>query len=439
MADLGCYRRHHRQPGAAACVSRTALPAAEWRKATGLVRVIAALADEHGGPRFVGGAVRDTLLGIAVSDVDLATALPPGVVIDRLQAAKIKAVPTGIAHGTVTAVANGKNYEITTLRRDVATDGRRATVAFSVDWREDAARRDFTINALYADPATGEIFDYFGGLEDLKNRAVRFIGNADERIAEDHLRILRYFRFLARFGNGTVNDEAIAACTAAANKLLALSRERIASELLKLLALPDPRQAISLMVGHGIFAAFLPELKGDAVHSVNRLVVRERANAITPSLPTRILSLLPRDPGIVQKVAMRLKLSNAMRADMVARASVPTPSAQNIRAIAYREHVECARDAAILFSDDADLSAALAALRGWDIPEFPIKGGALVSRGLPVGPVVAETLRAIEGQWIAESFPPLDRVNEIADQAVALAIDVSRNENAAAFVNGRAK
>ena len=420
-------------------MSKTTLPTTEWRNAIGLRRVISALADEHGGPRFVGGAVRDTLLGIAVSDVDLATALPPGVVIDRLQAAKIKAVPTGIAHGTVTAVANGKNYEITTLRRDVATDGRRATVAFSVDWREDAARRDFTINALYADPATGAIFDYFGGLEDLKNRAVRFIGDANERIAEDHLRILRYFRFLARFGNGNVNDEAIAACAIAANKLLALSRERIASELLKLLALPDPRQAISLMVDHGIFVAFLPELKGDAVHSVNRLVARERGNAITPSLLTRILSLLPRDPGTVQKVAMRLKISNAMRADLVARARVPTPSAQNTRAIAYREGIECAREAAILFSDDADLLAALAALKGWDVPEFPIKGGKLVSRGLPVGPMVAETLRAIEGQWIAESFPPLDRVNEIADQAVALAIDVSRNENAAAFVNGRAK
>ena len=175
------------------------LPDVEWRDADGLKRVIAALADDHGGPRIVGGAVRDSLLGIAVTDVDLATILHPDAVIDRLEAARIKAVPTGLDHGTVTAVADGKNYEITTLRRDVATDGRRATVAFATDWREDAARRDFTINALYADPNTGEIFDYFDGLADLESGTIRFIGDADQRIAEDFLRILRYFRFLARF------------------------------------------------------------------------------------------------------------------------------------------------------------------------------------------------------------------------------------------------
>lgn len=402
------------------------LPSAPWREAEGLKRVVTALHDDHGGPLIVGGAVRDTLLDIEVTDVDLATTLLPDVVIDRLEAARIKAIPTGIDHGTITAVIDGKNYEITTLRRDVATDGRRATVAFATDWKEDAARRDFTINALYADPATGEVHDYFGGLEDLDKRAIRFIGDANERIAEDYLRILRYFRFLARFGNGIVDGDAISACSAAANKLLALSRERIASELLKLLALPDPRQAVSLMIDHKIFAAFLPEVKDDAAQSLNRLHTREQVHEITPSVPARILSLLPRSAEVAQKVAMRLKLSNAMRADMVLRVSGELPSAHNIRAIAYYESIGCARDAAMLFADDGDLSTSMVMLKDWSVPEFPIKGGELVRRGLPVGPLVAKTLKEIETRWISEDFPPVARAKELADQAVAVATLASK-------------
>ena len=200
----------------------TSLPDAEWQQADGLKKVLAVLGDAYGGPRYVGGAVRDTLLGLPVADVDIATALVPMDVIDRLEAGGIKAIPTGIEHGTVTAAIDGKNYEITTLRRDVATDGRRATVAFATDWREDAARRDFTINALYADPKSGNIFDYFNGLEDLKAGRLRFIGDANERIAEDFLRILRYFRFLARYGSGQLDTDAIAACAKGAHGLTAL-------------------------------------------------------------------------------------------------------------------------------------------------------------------------------------------------------------------------
>lgn len=397
------------------------LPSAAWREAVGLKRVVAALADDAGGPRYVGGAVRDTLLGLPVTDVDLATLLLPAVVIDRLEAAGIRAIPTGLDHGTVTAVVDGKNYEITTLRRDVATDGRRATVAFASDWKEDAARRDFTINALYADPATGEIFDYFGGLADLDEGNVRFIGDADARIAEDHLRILRYFRFLARFGEGAVDQEAIAACANAANSLLALSRERIAGELLKLLPLPDPRQSVSLMVRHKIFASFLPELDDHAPVNLERLLAREQGYSFNPSLPARILSLLPRDPDVAQNVAMRLKLSNAMRADMVARVSGTPPTASNIRALAYLQSVDCARDAAMLFADDADCAACMQLLDGWSLPEFEIKGGDLIKRGLPVGPLVAETLKLVEARWISEGFAP-DRIDAIADQAVSEAL-----------------
>ena len=407
-------------------MSEAVLPDAEWRNASGLARVVAALADEHGGPRFVGGAVRDTLLGLQVTDVDLATMLLPEVVVDRLEAACIKAVPTGLDHGTVTAVADGKNYEITTLRRDVATDGRRAVVAFATDWKEDAARRDFTINALYADPSTGDIFDYFGGLEDLKTGNVRFIGDANERIAEDHLRILRYFRFLARFSKGPADSQAIAACAENTNSLMALSRERVAGELLKLLALPDPRRTISLMIQYRIFAPFLPEVADNAASALNRLYEREREWSCTPSLAARLLSLLPWDANTAQNVAMRLKLSNRMRADLARRLGGEPPTAKNVRAIAYRQGVDAARDSALLYADDADFASCMEMLNGWEAPEFAIKGGDLIARGLSVGPVVTQTLQAIENSWIAESFPPVTRINEIANQAVAEAMLASK-------------
>ena len=176
------------------------LDAGKWRRRRGMARLLDALGADDGLTRYVGGAVRDELLHLPVSDVDLATKLRPEEVVERLEAAKIRAVPTGIDHGTITAVSNGHAVEVTSLRRDVSTDGRRAKVAFTDDWQEDAARRDFTINALSADPETGEVFDYFRGLEDLHARRVRFIGDPYQRIAEDHLRILRFFRFHARFG-----------------------------------------------------------------------------------------------------------------------------------------------------------------------------------------------------------------------------------------------
>lgn len=402
------------------------LPDVEWRDADGLKRVIAALADGHGGPRIVGGAVRDSLLGIAVTDVDLATMLHPDAVIDRLEAARIKAVPTGLDHGTVTAVADGKNYEITTLRRDVATDGRRATVAFATDWREDAARRDFTINALYADPNTGEIFDYFGGLADLESGTIRFIGDADQRIAEDFLRILRYFRFLARFGRGDIDSVAVAACAAGAHGLTALSRERIAQELVKILSLTNPVEAVELMAEHAIFAPFLPELQNDAPQQLRRLVKREQQHGSAISLPARLLTLLPKDAVAVDKVAARLKLSNKLRESFAARLAAPDPTASNILAIAYRGGVECAYDVAMLYSDNGELPACLSMLDGWVVPEFPMKGGDLIALGLPVGPVVAKTLQELEARWIAENFPAKARVTELANQLVSAALSASK-------------
>jgi poly(A) polymerase len=403
------------------------LPDAPWQHVAGLRIVLAALHDTHGGPRYVGGAVRDTLLGLTVADVDIATTLLPQNVIDRLEAANVKAIPTGIDHGTITAAIDGKNYEITTLRRDVATDGRRAIVAFSEDWREDAARRDFTINALYADPDTCEIFDYFGGRRDLEDGVLRFIGEPAERIAEDFLRILRYFRFLARYGSGPLNQDALEACEQGAHGLTALSRERIAQELARLLSLKDPVQSVRLMQQHGIFTPFLPELATDAADRLEHLVAREQLYDVPTSLASRFLAILKADPASVDKVAARLKLSNKMRESMARRMQSPAPNSGNIRAIAYRTDAETARDVAMLFASDDLLGECIAKLSNWAAPMLAIKGGELIQMGLPAGPLVAKTLQAIEEQWIAEDFPATDRLQLLATEAVAAALSAHKN------------
>lgn len=392
---------------------------AAWLHSPALKAVVAALSVDAEPPRIVGGAVRDGLLGLPVSDIDLATPLHPDAVIDRLDAARIKAVPTGIEHGTITAVIDGKSFEITTLRRDVSTDGRRATVAFSSDWREDAARRDFTINALYANADTGEVFDYFDGIADLKAGLVRFIGDADTRIAEDHLRILRYFRFYARFGSAEPDSAAIQACAAAAKSLMALSRERIADELMKLLALPNPLQSIVLMRDHGVFAAFLPEVRADAVAQLSHLLQREQQAGIEPKAGRRLNALLPNDRFIVDAVTARLKLSNKARVEMVERLTATPPTCQNARALAYAHGTAIAADVILLHSSENEWTTALAQLADWAPPVFPIKGGELVSRGLSAGPDVAKTLRAAEQIWISEGFPDAERARQIADHLVA--------------------
>ena len=398
-----------------------------WFRADSLRRIVAALRDEQGGPRIVGGAVRDTLKGVDVTDVDLATPLIPATVIDRLEAARIKAVPTGIDHGTVTAVVDGKNYEITTLRRDVATDGRRATVAFSTDWREDAARRDFTINALYADSESGEIFDYFGGQADLEAGILRFIGDANQRIAEDYLRILRFFRFLARFGSGYIDPAALLACKNGAHGLTALSRERIAQELTRLMVLPNPVLSVRLMIENDIFRSFLPELKDKATHHLEQTFARETGFNQKISLPARLLTLLPRDAVIVDRVAARLKLSNRLREQLTKRVNTPDPDVENIRVIAYRNGVECATDAAMLYCDNSCLPSCLSKLKDWIAPDFVIKGGDLIGLGLPVGHMVGKTVHSVEALWMEEDFPPHDRQLEIARQVVETLLSASRN------------
>lgn len=388
------------------------LDAARWHSRRGMAKLLDALGAGEGLTRYVGGAVRDELLELPVSDVDLATRLRPDAVVERLQAAGIKAVPTGFEHGTVTAVSDGQAYEVTTLRRDVETFGRRATVAFTDDWREDAARRDFTINALMGDPVSGEIFDYYGGKGDLEARRVRFIGDPFERIAEDHLRILRFFRFHARFGRGEPDAAALEACTDRANDLMALSRERIADELLKLLAVDDPRPTVAVMLDRAILRPVIPEIGTDAGASLDRLVAAESEAGIAAEPLRRLAALLPRDPGVAAAVGARLKLSNRLRKRLECAAG---GDVADIRAAAYRNGVECAADRLLLGGRASDAASIIA----WKPPRLPISGGALIKRGLIEGPAVSKTLRLIEERWIAAGFPQGAALEEIVSQALA--------------------
>jgi poly(A) polymerase len=388
------------------------LDAAHWRRRRGMAKLLEALGAKEGLTRYVGGAVRDGLLSLPVSDVDLATRLRPDQVVERLQAAGIKAVPTGFEHGTVTAVSDGHPYEVTTLRRDVETFGRRAKVAFTDDWKEDAARRDFTINALMADPVTGEVFDYFEGISDLENRHVRFIGDPFERIAEDHLRILRFFRFQARFGSGDPDTAALEACTTRAKDLMALSRERIADELLKLLAVEDPVATVKVMLEREILKPVIPEIDIGAVESLAGLVRAESEAAIAPDSLRRLAALLPRDPQVASMIAARLKLSNRSRKRLSCAAE---SGISDYRAVAYRAGTECAVDRLLLDGRAADAKVALA----WKAPRLPVTGGALIKRGLKEGPVVSRTLRRIEDRWIAAGFPGGPDLEDIVSDALA--------------------
>lgn len=385
----------------------TELPSASWTRRKDLAALVAALGD--GNARYVGGAVRDTLLGLKVKDVDVATPLTPQEVIARLDAAKIRSVPTGIDHGTVTAILPGGPVEITTLRHDVSTDGRRATVAFAADWREDAARRDFTINALYADPASGEIFDYFGGLDDLEQRKIRFIGDARQRIREDHLRVLRYFRFQARFGSQPADKESENACSELAATLKGLSRERVGMEVMNLLSLPDPAPTVERMGELGVLAVILPEARPQALAP---LVAEEQRQGIAPDPLRRLAALLPADPTLAEQIAARFRLSTAQK-KRLATAAARGEAQADARALAYRLGRDEALDRLLLGGGDT------APLNGWEIPVFPLKGGQIVARGIKAGPEVARVLRAVENRWVAEGFPDERRVAELLDVALA--------------------
>jgi poly(A) polymerase len=391
-----------------------------WRSRAGLNRLLTALGAEQGLIRIVGGAVRDALIGVGAKDIDCATRLRPEEVRDRITAAGFKAVPTGIAHGTITAVLPGGPVEVTTLRRDVSTDGRHAVVAFTDEWREDAARRDFTINALSADPTSGEVHDYFGGVDDLAAGLVRFIGDPLTRIAEDHLRILRFFRFQGRFGRAEPDGAALAACIARANDLMALSRERIADEMLRILAAPAPSGVLAIMLRAGILLSVLPEIS--AVERLTELERRERVAGVAPDPLRRFAAMFPQRPDIAVEIGARFKLSNRARRRLADAADGSDPQTDP-RALAYRFGVDGALDRLLLspLLSDAQAAAAVTVVHAWQRPTLPIGGGDLIALGLKPGPVIAATLQAVERQWIAEGFPDAARVRAIAAQAVAAA------------------
>ena len=342
--------------------------------------------------RLVGGAVRDALAGRPVADVDLATPSDPAAVTAALRAAGLKAVPTGIDHGTITAVSGHRGFEVTTLRRDVRTDGRHAEVAFTDDWQADAARRDFTINAMSMTP-DGAVFDYFTGIADLAARRVRFVGHAATRIAEDYLRILRFFRFWARYGAGAPDADAVAAIAACVPGLARLTAERVWMELKRILAAPDPCGAVALMQRLGVLAAVLPE--GAAPARLAALVA-----AGGPADPLlRLATLLDGDAAAL---ADRLKLSGAERDHLLAlRAAAALPAdiddAALRRALA-EESREVLAGRVWLAGGDAALLARLAALPA---PVFPLHGRDLRALGVPAGPQIGTLLREVRAWWLA--------------------------------------
>ncbi len=377
-----------------------------WLTSPATRAVIAAL-ETAGGPgcvRFVGGCVRNALVGQPVNDIDLATRLLPEAAMAALKAAGLKVVPTGLAHGTVTAVSGRRPYEITTLRRDVETDGRKAVVAFTDDWGEDAARRDFRLNALYAD-AQGVIFDPTGaGIADARAGRIVFVGDPATRIREDYLRILRFFRFFAWYGRDAPDAEGLAACASLVEGMDRLSAERVSKELIKLLAAPDPRQALAAMHDAGVLARVLPE--AEPLAAVETMVM------VSHDPVLRLSALLPTGSARIEAAARRLRLSNAMTARLVAAAGAGVGldmSEAEARAALYR----AGRPA---FADRVARAEALAGRAGagrrlldlaeaWPVPRMPVGGRQVAAAGLAAGPETGRVLKAFEDSWIADDFP----------------------------------
>jgi poly(A) polymerase len=375
--------------------------------------VVAALTARGAEVRFVGGCVRDAMLGRAIKDIDLATPDPPETVMALLKRAGLKAVPTGIAHGTVTAVAEGQPFEVTTLRRDIETYGRHAKVEFTDDWRADAARRDLTFNAMSLAP-DGTLHDYFGGHDDLLAGRVRFVGDAVTRIEEDVLRLLRFFRFFAHYGKPPPDMEALAACRKLAPKLPGLSGERLQAETLKLLAAPDPAPVVTLMQQQQVLVHLLPEAKSAA--KLAALVAIENELGHDPDPILRLAALIEGGPEAARAVALRLRLSNADRDRLVAALEAadvsPSLDEKGRRQAYYRLGRESFCDHALLAwasslsgtkPNDPAWRGLLAASEA-PLPVFPLQGRDLLALGLEAGPRVGDLLKAVEAWWIDGDF-----------------------------------
>jgi poly(A) polymerase len=382
-----------------------------WMTAPETRKLMAVLVDG----RFVGGAVRNALSGWAVSDIDIAVPMPPDETLKRLENAAIKAVPTGLAHGTVTAIVSGRPYEVTSLRHDVETDGRHAVVEFTDDWMEDSTRRDFTMNALYA-TIDGEIFDYHGGVEDLIAGRVRFVGDAGQRIREDYLRILRLFRFHAWYGKGDLDADALHAAAAAKAGLAQLSGERIAKEMLRLLECPNPVPSLRLMAASGVLPELLPYVL--QLPRLENLVLIEAENQFAPDAVLRLTALLPGETDVAQAVGERLKLSGAERARLEGLAAAKGKiaahlSAADVRRLLYRIGTARLRDRVLLSWAASPRGAGaiqwrmlLSIAESWERPRFPLTGREAMAAGVPEGPEVGRVLSAVEAWWLEEDFLP---------------------------------
>ena len=378
----------------------------DWLTASATQAVMAALAAAGGADcaRFVGGCVRNAVLGAPIDDVDIATVLTPEAVVRALKAAGLKSVPTGMEHGTVTAISERQPFEITTLRRDVSTDGRRATVAFTDDWAEDAARRDFRLNALYAD-SDGVILDPTGaGYDDALAGRIVFVGEPEQRIEEDYLRILRFYRFFAWYGRGAPDAAAVAACAALAEGVERLSAERVSKEVLKLLAAPDPRPAVRLMRDAGVLGRILPPS--------NSVTLFEAMVGVSPDPVLRLSALLPADVETVRASANRLRLSNAQKDRLIAAVRAPLDPDMNdaqARAVIWREGRQAFEDrvrrAWAGGGEAARMQALLALAAEWTPPKLPVGGRDLARMGLKPGPETGRVLKAFEDGWIADDFP----------------------------------
>ncbi len=387
----------------------------DWLHGAATGQIIRALSPpgEAAPVRFVGGCVRNALLGEAVEDIDLATIHEPGAVIALLEAAGLKAIPTGIDHGTITAIAHGAPFEITTLRADIETDGRRAKVAFTNDWDQDAARRDFTMNAIYADP-DGTLFDPVGGIADAKAGRVRFIGDADARIAEDYLRILRFFRFNARYATGAPDEAGLEACARAAQGLKTLSGERVQAEFLKLLKADRAAPIVDLMIENKLLNDILPEARH--ANRLAHLIEIERDHLFTCDEQLRLAALTENTEMAARALTQRWKLSNALRDRLLAIARenqelVCYLSMRETRLALYRMGRRAFLDRLMLtWSADAKKSntvrwrALLEVAKTWERPVFPLKGKDVLAAGVPPGPEVGRVLAAVEDWWVDAEF-----------------------------------
>ncbi|MEO0547984.1 MAG: CCA tRNA nucleotidyltransferase [Pseudomonadota bacterium] len=383
-----------------------------WLAQPSVQKVLALLSSDGGEARVNGGAVRNALLNEPVGDIDIATTLEPSEVVKRAKAAKIKSVPTGIDHGTVTLVIDADAFEVTTLRSDVETDGRHAVVRFGTDWTQDAQRRDLTMNALYC-AADGTVFDPLSGYDDLMNRRVRFIGDALDRIREDRLRILRFFRFFAWYGAFRPDADGLRACVREKNGLRNLSAERIWQELSKLLAAPDPSRALLWMRQTGVLSVVLEESENWGIDTIHGLVRVEKEQNWQPDAVLRLMAIIPPNTERVSAMSRRLKLPNRVRDRLLAWAVSPMPD-KKLKKPDFHKWLYGQDKSAVeaqlrlLIASDGDRAKKAAKhlkwLMKWAKPTFPVRGSDLLQLGFQPGPDVSKVLNDLETRWVNSQF-----------------------------------